>query len=76
MDTLNSLPPKLLQRVAATMRRRDYSPRTIESYTYRIRFYIRYHSKTHPEQMGAPQVEAFLTYPANERISASPLDRI
>lgn len=72
MDTLNSPPPKLLQRVAATMRRRNYSPRTIESYTYWIRFYIRYHNKTHPEQMGAPQVEAFLTYLANERnISAS-----
>lgn len=76
MDTLNSPLPKLLQRVAATMRRRNYSPRTIESYTYWIRFYIRYHNKTHPEQIGATQTEAFLTYLANERISASPLDRI
>lgn len=67
MDALNPSQPKLLQRIAMHMRRRNYSPRTIESYLYWIKFYIVFHNKKHPETLGAQDVEAFLSHLANTR---------
>ena len=41
-------------------------------YLYRVRFFIRLHGVRHPRDMGAPEVEAFLSMLANERrVSAS-----
>ncbi|MCB1663585.1 MAG: integron integrase [Pseudomonadales bacterium] len=46
---------------------RNYSPRTIKSYLYWIKFYIIFHKKKHPNELLAADVEAFLTYLAVHR---------
>src|SRR5690554_5199913 len=49
-----------------------YSKRTIESYLYWIRYFIRYNGKEHPSKLDGNHVELFLTYLAVERkVSAS-----
>ena len=65
-------PPKLLDQVVAKMRVKHYSLRTEKSYIDWIKRYIWHFDKTHPKDMGAEQVEAFLTHLAVERnVSAS-----
>jgi len=49
------------------MRVRRYSPRTIKSYSYWIKYYIIYSGKQHPGKQGAKEVVAFLTYLAVDR---------
>jgi len=46
---------------------RRYSRRTVKSYLYWIKFYILYHKKKHPSELGEAEVEAFLTFLAVER---------
>ena len=46
---------------------RRYSPRTIEAYLYWIKYYIHYHRRRHPEEMGGAEVEQFLTFLSVER---------
>ena len=41
-------PPGLLDLVSVVFRRRDYSPRTEDSYKYWIREYIHFHDKRRP----------------------------
>ena len=53
--------PKLLERVRERIRYKHYSLRTEESYVQWIRRFIIFHGKKHPSEMGAPEVEAFLT---------------
>lgn len=55
-----------LEALARHMFAHHYGKRTVDSYAYWIRFYIRFHSKRHLE-MGSEQVLAFLTFLANER---------
>lgn len=65
-------PPKLLDRVRARTRALHYSIRTEEAYVDWARRFILFHGKRHPQEMGAPQVEAFLEHLAVERgVSAS-----
>ena len=54
--------PRLLDRVREKIRLLHYSKRTEEAYVGWIRKYILFHGKRHPETMGAPQVEQFLTH--------------
>ncbi len=64
--------PKLLEQVVAKMRVKHYSLRTEKSYVDWIKRYIWHHGKRHPKDMGAAEVEEFLTYLAVERnVSAS-----
>lgn len=49
------------------MRVRRYSIRTIRSYLYWIRYYIVFHQKRHPSELGGSDVVRFLTYLAVER---------
>lgn len=64
--------PKLLDRVAHTIRLRNYSYRTEQTYVHWIRRYILFHGKRHPSEMGKPQVEQFLTHLAvNGDVAAS-----
>jgi len=64
--------PKLLDRMRATIRTKHYSLRTEQSYTHWAKRFIIYHNKRHPQDMGAPEVEAFLSALATERnVSAS-----
>ncbi len=65
-------PPKLLDRVRERIRLKHYSIRTEQSYVQWVRRFILHHGKRHPAEMGAPEVEAFLTHLAVEgKVSAS-----
>ena len=68
-----STPPRLLDQVRARIRVMHYSIRTEEAYTDWARRFILFHRKRHPKEMGAAEIEAFLSYPAVERkVSSSP----
>lgn len=67
---------RLLDQVRERIRYLHYSLSTEKVYLYWVRFFIRWHGRngtmTHPREMGAKQVEAFLTMLATERkVSAS-----
>lgn len=63
---------KLLEQVRGRIRAKHYSFRTEESYVGWIKRFILFHHKTHPAQMGAKEVEAFLSHLAVDRkVSAS-----
>ena len=53
--------PRLLDQVRDRLRVKHYSMRTEETYLQWIRRFIYFHDKKHPRDMGAPQVEAFLS---------------
>ncbi|MCW8827173.1 MAG: integron integrase [Gammaproteobacteria bacterium] len=53
--------PRLLEQVAERCRVKHYSIRTEKRYIDWIRRFILFHDKRHPSEMGAPEVEAFLT---------------
>jgi len=59
--------PKLRDRLWAEIRRRGYSRRTAKSYWFWIRQFIFHNGKRHPENMGAQEVEGFLSWLAAER---------
>jgi integron integrase len=64
--------PRLLDQVRGKIRLKHYSLRTEQTYLDWIKRFIRHHGKRHPREMGAPEVEAFLTYLAVEgRVAAS-----
>jgi integron integrase len=58
---------RLLGQVSERARYLHYSLRTEKAYVYWVRFFVRWHGLKHPRDMGAPQVEAFLTMLAAER---------
>lgn len=58
---------KLLDRVKEAIRYKHYSLRTEKVYVYWCRYYIRFHQLRHPKDLGAPEVEAFLSFLANEK---------
>lgn len=63
---------KLLDRVREVVRRKHYSLRTEEAYVHWVQRFILYHHKRPPGEMGAAEVEAFLTHLAvDESVSAS-----
>jgi integron integrase len=62
-----SSPPRLLDRVRAEIRARHYSIRTECTYVDWIRRYILFHDKRHPQDMGAAEVNAFLSHLATNR---------
>lgn len=65
-------PPKLLDQVITKLRTKHYSLRTEKVYVDWIKRFIWFHDKRHPQEMGAPQVEAFLSHLAVDRsVSAS-----
>jgi hypothetical protein len=58
--------------VSQRLRLKHYSIRTEEGYSNWIKRYILFHNKRHPREMGALEIEAFLTHLAVERqVSAS-----
>lgn len=59
-------PVRLLEVVRGRLRLRHYSLRTEEAYIGWIRRFIQFHGRRHPREMGAPEVEAFLTHLAVE----------
>lgn len=60
-------PLSLLDAVRQAIRGRHYSYRTEQSYLYWIRYFVRFHRRRHPREMGEIEVGAFLTWLAVER---------
>lgn len=58
---------RLLDQLRERIRYAHYSIRTEKTYVYWARFFIRFHRLRHPKEMGAPEVQAFLSFLANER---------
>ena len=58
---------RLLDQVRERARYLHYSLSTEKLYLYWVRFFIRWSGLRHPKDMGAPEVEAFLTMLATER---------
>jgi len=59
--------PRLLEEVRGVLRRKHYSLRTEEAYVLWIKRFILHHGKRHPREMGAPEVEGFLSFLSVER---------
>ena len=53
---------RLLDRVRDKIRVKHYSIRTEQAYLDWIKRFILFHGKRHPSELGAPEVEAFLTH--------------
>jgi len=74
MDTPKTEPPprKLLDQVSDAIRAKHYSYRTEQTYKDWIKRYILFHNKRHPKDMGAAEIQAFITHLAVEKnVSAS-----
>jgi integron integrase len=56
-----------LTSVSNAIRTRHYSKRTEQAYLYWIRHYIHFHRLKHPAELGAIDIETFLTYLAVKR---------
>jgi integron integrase len=62
----------LLDQVRGKIRLKHYSLRTEQAYSDWIRRFIRFHGTRHPREMGAAEVESFLTHLAVEgKVAAS-----
>jgi integron integrase len=74
METLSptARAPRLLDQLRATLRVRHLSLNTEEAYVDWARRFILFHGKRHPKELGAAEVQAFLSHLAVERhVSAS-----
>jgi integron integrase len=67
MTHITPPPRKLLDLVRDALRVKHYSIRTEDAYVDWARRFILFHHKRHPAEMGAPEVNAFLTYLAVEQ---------
>ena len=64
--------PKLLDQVRDVVRLKHYSMSTERTYVGWIKRFILFHNKRHPKDMGAEEVQAYLTYLAvNQHVAAS-----
>jgi len=70
---MGAVPPvTLLQRVREGIRVRHYSIRTEQAYCDWIKRFVIFHGKRHPSELGAAEVEAFLTSLAvDSKVAAS-----
>ena len=62
---------RLRDRLREAIRSRHYSRKTEKAYWYWIRYFVLFHGKRHPVQMGAAEVSAFLGWLATERAVAA-----
>ena len=64
--------PKLIDRLRAACRLRHYSRRTEDAYAVWVVRFVRFHQLRHPLEMGAAEINAFLTHLAvADHVSAS-----
>ena len=65
---------ELLDQLRAKIRLKHYSIRTEEAYVRWCKRFILFHHKRHPAEMGAPEVEQYLTHLAvNQNVAAAVL---
>jgi integron integrase len=62
LDAVAAQQPPLLDRLRSKIRLKHYSIRTEDAYVDWVRRFILFHRKRHPSELGAKEVEAFLTY--------------
>lgn len=60
-------PPRLLDALRQQIRYLHYSLRTEAAYVHWVRAYVRFHALRHPAELGRAEVEAFLSWLADER---------
>ncbi|GLH70534.1 integron integrase [Geothrix rubra] len=60
-------PPRLLDQLREQLRVRHYSLRTEDAYVDWVRRFILFQGKRHPRDLGAPEVQAFLSHLAVDR---------
>jgi hypothetical protein len=71
-NTSATAAPKLLDQVRGKIRLKHYSIRTEQAYLDWIKRFILHFDKQHPKDLGAEEVERFLTYLAVEgKVAAS-----
>lgn len=71
-DSQKNKKPRLLDQLRDRIRLKHYSIRTENTYIDWVKRYILFHNKRHPADMGAPEIEQFLSHLAIERnVSAS-----
>lgn len=71
-DQPSPKPKKLLDQLRDAIRIKHYSYSTEKTYVHWAKRYILFHNKRHPAEMGAPEIEAFLSHLAQEgNVSAS-----
>lgn len=58
---------RLLDQLRERIRYKHYSLRTEQQYVYWVRAFVRFNGLRHPREMGAPEVERFLSWLAAER---------
>src|SRR5215510_8573652 len=72
VTTMQQPPKKLLDHVRDAIRLKHYSLHTEQAYVTWIKRYIFFHNKRHPKDMGAAEIEAFLTHLAvQQKVAAS-----
>ena len=64
-------PKKLLDQVRDAVRLKHYSIRTEEAYVGWTTRFILFHGKRHPQGMGVPEIQAFLTHLAVDEHAAA-----
>ncbi|MEW6745113.1 MAG: phage integrase N-terminal SAM-like domain-containing protein [Planctomycetota bacterium] len=65
-------PPRLREQVAAAIRTRHYSRRTVRRYWRWIRRFVLFHGTRHPRELGAAEISRFLSHLALvKHVSAS-----
>jgi len=71
-DQFPPKPKKLLDQLRDAIRLKHYSYSTEKTYVHWAKRYILFHNKRHPAEMGAVEIESFLTHLAKEgNVSAS-----
>ncbi|PKO04510.1 MAG: integron integrase [Chloroflexi bacterium HGW-Chloroflexi-3] len=71
-DLASAKPKKLLDQLRDTIRIKHYAYSTEKTYVHWAKRYILFHNKRHPAEMGAQEIEAFLSHLAQEgNVSAS-----
>lgn len=64
--------PKLLDRVKIAIRAKHYSIRTEQAYVNWIKKFVLFHNKRHPKELGASDINQFLSHLANnDNVAAS-----
>jgi len=66
-STTKPRPKKLLEELHEQLRTSHYALRTEKTYISWVRRYITFHNKRHPKNMGAKEINAFLTHLALEK---------
>jgi hypothetical protein len=68
--------PRLLDQLREVLRYKHYSLRTEEAYVYWVKFFVRWHGRNgqvrHPRELGAAEVEQFLSMLTTQRNVSMP----